>query len=239
VNNINSDTLVFVVYSPGAFGSFLSLVLEQSEHVDHLWDETVINNFDSDGAAHIKLSNWIKNFHDGNDIDRWVELPDNDKIEYIESRLFKVPTNNLKIHSFTVPSAIPELIKIFSKSKIIYIQYDEQNKELVVNNFINKIIKTDRFAKNKLSSIINKVLSKASDIEKFKYYRKIAIDRLDKINLKTIPIGVKIVPIASFLSWEDFLVEYQQICSYLKIKPELHKVKELYNEFIKVNGLNG
>ena len=243
INNYFNQNFIFNFYVPGSYGSILSLILEQSNNVDKLWDEFG-NNFLENGSAHVKISNWVEKFHHGPDIDNWLMLSDEQKISYVEKRINSTPTNNIKIQRVTVPSGIPEFKRIFPESKFLYIKYTKEYENIVINNFVNKTMINDKLFEEglyKKHRILYELLLKnpKSEKEKLKFLKKIALERANKIYLDNEPDYVKVVDIGVFFNWKDFWLMYNNLCGHFKIEvcDEL-SIKKLYVEFAKVNNIN-
>ena len=79
---LNYSGWIFVNYAPGSFGSFLTKVIELSPSVAGTKTAEVFNEYN---ASHLNYSRWIKNLHDGDDIERWIALPAEQQREYLEA----------------------------------------------------------------------------------------------------------------------------------------------------------
>ena len=174
---------IFVNYVPGAFGSFITKVIETSPDVYGNPGEV----FNKNGASHNSLTNWIDNFHDGNVIEMWASLDLTDRENYISNAINVSScrsTDLHRVHRLTVPSLHDLFVDTFTNAKFIKVVFEENYYDLIVDMMCKKTyIDGSHGALAKIKNKdpqLYKILKNVPMEHQRKWYRKQCITVIDR-----------------------------------------------------------
>jgi len=134
---LNDHCWIFVNYVPGAFGSFITKVIETSPDVYNI-DGKV---FDKHGASHKNIAVWFHNFHDGDELDAWAKLNKDDQISYVYNALNTKLYNSTtlyKVHRFTNPSKHHLFVNMFPQAKFVKVVFSSTYLNKIVDQMVQK-----------------------------------------------------------------------------------------------------
>ena len=156
---------IFVNYAPGSFGSFLTKVIELSTDVS---GEKKSNIFDKNNASHRHISLWIRNLHDGDEIDQWASWPTDQQGQYIAENINQQNTTLRRVHRLTVPKYNYKFRHHFTNAQFIKITVDKNQIDLVAKNMSNKTF--GHWIANKVTVPLKTILTRVSEEDQRKYY---------------------------------------------------------------------
>lgn len=225
--------IVFINFVVGSFGSFLWHTLAQSKTS---YDTSLLENtFNEHGAAHNSLNVYLHNFHSRDDILKWLKL-DSDARKKAVKDSWKDPaywdeSDTVYIHRVTTPQYSSDILKACPNSKLIIIDFDEDDVPLIASMLAKKIIIPNQFIQgivpkpNQLSQgiIPNETLVKEMSTN-------LVIKSLPEKNVD----GAYYFKVKYFLDGY-FIDEFNKLCKWLNF--EIPDVTEWYKEFKRVNNL--
>lgn len=223
---IDLDSWIFVNYVPGAFGSFLTKVLELSPDVYGSKTTDIFNQY---GASHNNITEWINYFHDGDDLDRWAMLAQDEQQQYILDNVDTalLSTTSLKrIHRLTIPKYNYLFRQHFICSKFIKITVEPQDIEFIVSMMSKK---TFYVWMSKISDPLKTVILNISDDKQYEYYNKVCMDHITNILDNAIEPDTFNFPVQAFFSLEKFSTEIDDLTRWLNIQPGNYE--DFYNKF--------
>jgi hypothetical protein len=218
----DGSRVVFINFAVGSFGSFLWHTLAQSKSS---YDTSLLEDtFDEYGAAHNSLNVYLHHFHSRADIDKWRELDSDARKKAIEDN-WKDPaywdeSNTMYIHRVTTPQFSSEIKKASPNSKLIIIDFDEDDIPLVAYMLGKKIMIPMQLG---LGNIPYDTLIKRMSTD-------MVIDSLPEKNVE----GAYYFKFKYFLD-ESFINEFNKLCKWLNF--DVPDVTEWYKEFKRVNNL--
>ena len=170
---------IFVNYVPGAFGSFITKVIESSPDVYNTDGES----FDAYGASHENVTEWLRKFHHGNDLDYWSTLSASDRSSYINFTDLCYKTDLHRVHRLTLPKHHDLFLETFSQAKFIKVVFDQEYFDLIVDMMCSKTYEdTLENVIKHTDSQLYKVLTNTTPEQQQKWYRKQCIKRIEDIN---------------------------------------------------------
>ena len=220
----DNDRIVFVIYPAGSFGSFLSACLRMSPSAFNTLSNKDV--FNEDGAAHNHIKEYMgHNFHSFEDLKYWVELPDEQKNEFVIKN-WKPPVNfnssNLfYIHRLIMPKKIHVFMNYFTKARFVKINVEQPEQGSICKMILKKIIPY---------SVKNSILEE-------RFQEKVA--RRDLINQTNNDIieGVYNFNVKWFLDG-SFVKEFNSLCEYLNFeKVNTIEITNMYEEFKRQNNI--
>lgn len=227
------DKWIFVNYVPGAFGSFLTKAIEASPEVASS-DKPGI--FDQDNASHQNIMPWIENWHDGDEIDRWILLDVNQQRSYLDKNinwnLIDQYPNMARVHRLTVPKLNDHFRQFWPNSKFVMITVPDQYLDLVIDQMYKKTFKTWLWKLDKKRDALSKVITQIPRTKQLEHFRKICQDRIHAIHSNR-SIDCFDFPINCFLDNDNFAKKMQELFDWLKITPG--NTQDLYKEFANLH----
>lgn len=234
------DRAIFVVYHPGAYGSFLRHCINLSDDVFDKKEKTV-DIFWEGGQAHRNMTEFIRLFHEGDELGYWQSLSPEESIKYLNDNWAGTSeleaSNKFYVHRIAGPKTYYKVREYFPKSQFVYISFTDKNMEEIANLMANKT----------LYGYLRKIEIK--EPEKFEYYQTLSteevIERYKKICIEMvssvgqIELGKNVFEFKFdwFYNKNMYLTKYDEMCRYLSIAPA--KVNELYDKFANVNNIQG
>lgn len=226
------DKFIFVNYVPGSFGSFLTKVIELSTEVETR-SKTNESDFDSTGAAHNNITEWITYFHHGDDLDNWLTFTDSDKIKYITDNLICSNTNKNKTHRLTIPAKNDVFIKFFPTAKFIKITMCNQYLDIVASLMAKKTFQGWLEHEMINNPIKFKIMQRLNKTQQNTAYKNICHKRILGIMSDTTDINTFNFGIEEFFQYDTFYKKYIEMCKFLNIS---HcDITTIYNEFKNIN----
>jgi len=216
------NRVVFINFAVGSFGSFLWHALAQSKTS---YDTSLLEDtFDKYGAAHNSLNVYLHHFHSRSDILKWLEL-DCDARKKAVKDSWKDPaywdeSKTMYIHRVTTPQYSSAIIKACPSSKLIIIDFDEDDIPLIASMLAKKII-------------IPMVLSQGNlpyETSIKQMSTNMVMDSLPEKNVE----GAYYFKFKYFLN-ESFNDEFNKLCKWLNF--EIPDITEWHREFKRVNNL--
>lgn len=214
----DGSRVVFINFAVGSFGSFLWHTLAQSKSS---YDTSLLEDtFDEYGRAHNNLNVYLHNFHSRDDILKWLEL-DNDARKKTLKDSWKDPaywdeSNSMYIHRVTTPQFSSEILKASPNSKLIIIDFDEDDVPLIANMLTKKILIPLQLIPDTTS------IKRASTTMVMESFPEKNVD------------GAYYFKFKYFLN-ESFINEFNKLCEWLNF--EVPDITEWYKEFKRVNNL--
>jgi len=214
----HGSRVVFINFAVGSFGSFLWHTLAQSKSS---YDTSLLEDtFDEYGRAHNNLNVYLHNFHSRDDILKWLEL-DNDARKKTLKDSWKDPaywdeSNTTYIHRVTTPQFSSEILKASPNSKLIIIDFDEDDVPLIANMLTKKILIPLQLIPDTTS------IKRASTTMVMESFPEKNVD------------GAYYFKFKYFLN-ESFINEFNKLCEWLNF--EVPDITEWYKEFKRVNNL--
>ena len=214
----DGSRVVFINFAVGSFGSFLWHTLAQSKSS---YDTSLLEDtFDEYGRAHNNLNVYLHNFHSRDDILKWLEL-DNDARKKTLKDSWKDPaywdeSNTTYIHRVTTPQFSSEILKASPNSKLIIIDFDEDDVPLIANMLTKKILIPLQLIPDTIS------IKRASTT--------MVMERFPEKNVD----GAYYFKFKYFLD-ESFIDEFNKLCEWLNF--DVPDITEWYKEFKRVNNL--
>lgn len=237
------DRAIFVVYHPGAYGSFLRHCINLSSDVFDKEKKTT-NIFWQGGQAHNNISEFIKFFHDGDDLNRWYSLTHEESLKYLSDNWVGTPeleqSNKFYVHRIAGPKSYDKVREYFPKSKFVYISFTKENVEEIADLMANKT----------LYGYMRKI--KFREPEKFQHYqtlnnedviniyKKICAEMVESLEQPTVDEFNLVKNVFEFkFDWfynkEIFVKKYNEMCGFLEIAKA--DIQDLYDNFAKVNNI--
>jgi hypothetical protein len=219
----DESRVVFINFAVGSFGSFLWHTLAQSKSS---YDTSLLEDtFDEHGAAHNSLCMYLHNFHSRADVDKWLAL-DNDARKQAIKDNWKDPaywdeSNTMYMHRITTPQFSSEILKACPNSKLIIIDFDEDDVPLIAYMLGKKIMIPMQLSQG---NIPYEVLIKRMSTD-------MVMDSVPQKNIE----GAYYFKFKSFLNESSFMDEFNKLCKWLNF--EIPDVSEWYKAFKRVNNL--
>ena len=218
----DGSRVVFINFAVGSFGSFLWHTLAQSKTS---YDVSLLEDtFDEYGRAHNSLCMYLHHFHSRADINKWRALDSNARKKAIEDN-WKDPaywdeSNTMYIHRVTTPQFSSEILKASPKSKLIIIDFDEDDVPLIASMLGKKIMIPMQLS---LGNIPSEFLIERMSTD-------MIIDSMPEKNVD----GAYYFKFKYFLN-ESFIDEFNKLCEWLNF--EVPAITEWYKTFKRVNNL--
>jgi hypothetical protein len=214
----DGSRVVFINFAVGSFGSFLWHTLAQSKSS---YDTSLLEDtFDEYGRAHNNLNVYLHNFHSRDDILKWLEL-DNDARKKTLKDSWKDPaywdeSSTMYIHRVTTPQFSSEILKASPNSKLIIIDFDEDDVPLIASMLTKKILIPLQLIQDTTS------IKRASTTMVMKSFPEKNVE------------GAYYFKFKYFLD-ESFIDEFNKLCKWLNF--DVPNITEWYKEFKRVNNL--
>jgi len=224
---VDSDSWIFVNYAPGAFGSFLTKVLESSPDVHGAKTTDIFNQCN---ASHNDITHWIKYFHDGDELTSWAVLSYEEQQQYILNNINTtlISTTNLKrVHRLTIPKYNYLFKQHFSCAKFIKITIDPVDIDFIADMMCKKTFY--EWITFKILYPLKKIMLNIEDNKKQQYYKKVCQKHITDILDNSIEADTFNFPVRAFFSLEQFNIEIDKLTSWLNIQPG--NCQDLYNKF--------
>jgi hypothetical protein len=218
----DASRIVFINFAVGSFGSFLWHTLAQSKSS---YDTSLLEDtFDEHGAAHNSTAMYLHHFHSRADINKWRELDSDARTKTIEDN-WKDPaywdeSNTMYMHRVTTPQFSSEILQASPKSKLIIIDFDENDVPLIASMLGKKIMIPMQLS---LGNIPHDILIKRMSTD-------MVMDSIPEKNVD----GAYYFKFKYFLN-ESFIDEFNKLCKWLNF--EVPDITEWYNTFKRVNNL--
>lgn len=175
---LNDHCWIFLNFVPGAFGSFITKVIQTSPDVYNIDGKT----FDKHGASHKNIAVWLHNFHDGDDLTAWGKLSKNDRVSYVYNALNTKLYNSTtlyKVHRFTDPSQHHLFVDMFPQAKFVKVVFPSAYFNKIVDQMVQKTF-NDWLEKYKTQNPdLYKVLNNVPVEYQLAHYRKECIARIE------------------------------------------------------------
>lgn len=231
------NKIIFVNYTPGSYGSFLHHCLKSS---DDCYGKSA-NIFNYNGAAHNNLTQFIKRFHDGENILEWESLSHENRVRYLKEHTVFPPdfvsNNKYYIHRLTIPRLSSLISTYFEGSKFINITYDDVHIPRIARDMANKtFIENGRgwlYRVRDQHPEFFKELMKMTKEQMIEKYYESSLSYVKTSQFKSDDDKIYNFDYANFLDKELFLKEIDRLFSFLTIAKV--NVNILYDEFAKVN----
>jgi hypothetical protein len=218
----DGSRIVFINFAVGSFGSFLWHTLIQSKSSCN--SSLLENTFDEYGAAHNSLCTYLHHFHSRNDINKWRELDSDARKKAIEGNWKDPPywnkSNTIYIHRVTTPQFSSEIMKASPNSKLVIIDFDEDDVPLIASMLGKKVILPMQLS---LGNTPDKTLIKRMSTD-------MVMDSIPEKNIDR----AYYFKFKYFLN-ESFIDEFNKLCEWLNI--EVPDITEWYKTFKRVNNL--
>ena len=214
----DGSRVVFINFAVGSFGSFLWHTLAQSKTS---YDSSLLENtFDEYGAAHNSTVMYLHHFHSRADINKWRELDSDARTKTIENN-WKDPaywdeSSTMYIHRITTPQFSSEILKASPNSKLIIIDFDEDDVPLIASMLTKKILMPLQLIPDTTS------IKRASTTMVMESFPEKNVD------------GAYYFKFKYFLD-ESFIDEFNKLCKWLNF--DVPDITEWYKEFKRVNNL--
>jgi hypothetical protein len=219
----DGSRVVFINYAVGSFGSFLWHALTQSKSSG---DTTLLEDtFDENGAAHNSLCMYLHHFHSREDINKWRKLDSDARKKAIEDN-WKDPAywddsaNTIYMHRVTSPQFSSEILKASPKSKLIIIDFDNDDVPLIASMLAKKVI-------------IPLHLSQGNMPPEFFIKRASTTMVMESFPEKNVE-GAYYFKFKYFLN-DSFIDEFNKLCEWLNF--EVPDITEWHKTFKRVNNL--
>jgi len=218
----DGSRIVFINFAVGSFGSFLWHTLAQSKSS---YDTSLLEDtFDEYGRAHNSTVMYLRHFHSRDDINKWRELDSDARIQAIhnnwESPKYWEENNKLYVHRITTPQFSSEIIKASPNSKLIIIDFDEDDIPLIASMLGKKIMVPIQLS---LGNIPSEFLIKRMSTD-------MVMDSIPEKNVD----GAYYFKFKYFLN-DSFIDEFNKLCEWLNF--EVPDITEWYKTFKRVNNL--
>ena len=214
----DGSRVVFINFAVGSFGSFLWHTLAQSKSS---YDTSLLEDtFDEYGRAHNNLNVYLHNFHSRADINKWRELDSDARTKTIENN-WKDPaywdeSSTMYIHRITTPQFSSEILKASPNSKLIIIDFDEDDVPLIASMLTKKILMPLQLIPDTTS------IKRASTTMVMESFPEKNVD------------GAYYFKFKYFLD-ESFIDEFNKLCKWLNF--DVPDITEWYKKFKRVNNL--
>lgn len=227
----DDSRIVFINFAVGSFGSFLWHTLAQSKTS---YDSSLLENtFDEYGRAHNNLNVYLHNFHSRDDILKWLELDSDARKkaikdswknpghwQYPECPGYWYDSDTMYVHRVTTPQYSSEIQKACPNSKLIIIDFDEDDVPLIASMLAKKIMVPQQLSQGKT---LNETAIKRMSTT-------MVMSNLPEKNVE----GAYYFKFKYFLD-ESFIDEFNKLCKWLNF--EVPDITEWYKIFKRVNNL--
>ena len=216
---LDSDRIIFINYTPGSFGSFLSSCLRMSPSVHNkLLNKDIFNEY---GSAHKQLIEYMIDFHQHGILSDWVNYSDEQKHKTILHR-WQPPDDFEKsslfyIHRLIIPNSTDVFVKFFPKSRFIKINVDDNEVDIISKMFHKKILNVENPTAPHKSKLAKKFIKT--------HINNDIIEGVYNFNVRWFLDG-------------SFIKEFDKLCEYLNFKKvDITEIFNMYDQFKRANNL--
>ena len=232
--NFLKQKCIIINYPSGGLGGFLANTLYNCE--DILTPDSA-GIFNEVGAFHHSIIKSFKNFHSIDDLNNWINLSYDEKLNYLFQNCL-LDFSNIKkfvILLLCCPNYGYELTDFFDEDKIITIKPNSNSYDILESLILNKVLHDDIsinfLKKTKLSkykiNILNEYKQQLFQI----LSKKIAIYFIEEVSYNQ----KHVYNFESFFDKKTFVKMLNQIEIQLNIILDYNSIDKLYNNFRKAN----
>lgn len=232
------DRAIFIMYQPGSYGSFLSHAINFSDDLFNSKFKTV-NIFDPAGAAHFNVKEYILRFHDGDKLEKWYKMSQEEAKNYLDKAWHGTPalveSGKFYTQRCALPYAYDKIMYFFPQSKFVNISFEDDDQWPIARAFAKKTL--DTFLMNKITferEEYNKLKSMPMD-QLLEHYASIAVKMMgERPRIKQVS-NMFDFEFKWFYDRKKFMHGYNKMCEFFEIQPG--DVTALYEEFCIVNNI--
>ena len=232
------ENIIIINYPSGAFGSFLSQIIQLADNVHKT--EGCVGTFNAQGATHNFYQPVFNNLHDYTDLKKWAKLSVNDRIAFLHTNLnYQYDNDHKYVIKICSPESSNSLAEVFNVCNIVNIYVEPADTDLLSKMILHKILIPQgveyivSVAKQVCENLNDKKLYEIADQKNFQIAlaKKCADYFISTMNQQ----NFYDIAFSDFLVEEKFKDKIDKIITKLNLIVSSTEIDSLYTSFINAN----